>query len=213
MAKRIMRKVLISTETYDEYGHLLTAVEDLDYYMVDPDDIEECDWWSGEEGVYRYDEEKNEMNHLSEEYTYENDGDRYFIKEDDWSEGEWLCKEDFEKAKRVKITYWEGFVEEYSEIFVEITDSVSHNNYRKVTLAHGIRTTDVILDDPDGFCHPSEIEIDVEQTDYIPMDYPDQPFVAIYEGTDEDGRRIEVRETSPFCEDDCYPVANITYLD
>lgn len=209
-----MKKILISLETYDDYGHLLTKKEDQNYVMVDEEDIDTCDWWSGEEGVYAYDEEKDEMELLSETYTHDSDGCRYFIKEDGWRAGDgWLTKDEFEKANRVRIKYWEGTTDEYEEVYVEITDCVSHDNYRHVEVAHGIRSTDIVLSDPNGFANPTEIEVDVEQVDYTPQDYPSQEGEAIYEGTDDEGRRIRITETYPFFADDSYPVCSISFID
>lgn len=203
-----MKKLLISSECYDDS-------ENEGYYMVDPDDIESCTYWDGSEGLYRYNERDDDMDHVAEEYTKPGDGDRYFLKIIDGEPHGYmnLSEEDFAKAEKVKITYWEGCEEEYSEEFVEVTDFVCHSDYQKVTLPHGINSTDVVISDPDGLSNPTMMEVDVELVDTIPMDYPNQQFVGIYEGTDEDGKRIRIDEFHPFCEDDNYPLCNITYLD
>lgn len=197
-----MKKILISTG------------RDEGYYMIDPEDIETCEYWTGEERVYRYDEENDTMERLFEVFTDGTEGWRYFVqvidgKPDDPCN---FSNMDSKEIEKKIITYWEGCEEEYTEEYVEVTANVFHNNYKKVTLCYGINSRDIILSEPDGSCVEEIKEVDVEQVGSIPQEYPTQERTTIYEGTDEDGQRIRIEEVSPFFEDRDYPVCDISYI-
>ena len=164
--------------------------------MVSPSDIEDgFSYWSGEECIYEYDEERDEMNLLTDKYTSESDSTKYYKRIDD------IYEED------LNIKECDG------EFYVDVTEEVREWGFGDTlcTIQYGFNSEDILVSSHNIDIDIEMYEVDVEKVDYIPQDYPHQHYVAIYEGTNENGERIRIEETFPFGEDS-YPECKIFKL-
>lgn len=191
-----MKKVLVSVND-----------ESKRYWLVSESDIDRnvC-YLTGDEGLYGWD--GKEMNSLSDCFISEGDYLMFFesvnedLVDDFWpSDTENLI----EKVKQG------DFVEFAGEYYTPV-DWVCYDD-EIVTLEYDINSEDVLITSRSYDVFVDTINVDVEKIDYIPMNYPHQPHVNIYEGTDEDGKKIRITETSPIYAADHYPLSELEYIE
>jgi hypothetical protein len=189
-----MKKILVSDN----------VVDDL-YWLVDESDIDDMCYFTGDENFYGWN--GREMIRLSDCFVSEGDYEMLFeeVNEED--------VEKFIESTDMSVELLEeGDYVEYDGCYytpvdwVDFTDKVLTLEYDIKSEKHlvGSRTYDVDVE---------MMEVDVERVDYIPMDYPRQHYVNIYEGTDEDGKKIRITETHPFYAADHYPVSSLEYIE
>lgn len=156
-------------------------------------------YWTGEEGMYYYDEESDEMCRLSDEFTSESDDLKYYkeIDEDDI---------DDDNASNVKE--WCG------EFYLDMTAEVNSWGFgdKVCELQYGIKSETILVSSSTYDVDINMYEVNIEYIDNIPQDYPNQNYVAIYEGINECGEKIRIEETRPFYEDSAYPECEIIKL-
>ena len=189
-----MKKILVGSSELSEL-----------YWLVNESDIKKSCYLTGDENLYGWD--GTEMVRLSDCFVSEGDYEMFFqeVDEDDveeFVESEGMLVELLEQGDYVE---YDGFY--YTPFdFGDFTDEVLTLSYDIKSEKHlvGSRTYDVDVE---------MMVVDVEIVDYMPMDYPRQPYVNIWEGTDEDGKKIRITETYPFYDADHYPLSSLEYIE
>ena len=175
------------------------------YWLVDDTDINRkvC-YLSGDENIYGWDG-KN-MERLSDCIIEEGDYLALFVRV--WDEG--TVEEYIESWELDVDDMPDDIIVEYDGDYFAKCDSISFCDLW-LTLEYGINQEGVLIHSQDYDVYYYVIEVEVERVDYIEQDYPRQPFVNIYEGIDENGKKIRITETHPFYVDQHYPLSELEY--
>ena len=175
------------------------------YWLVQESDIEEMCYLTGFEKLYGWD--GREMQRLSDCYISEGDYEMFFEEVDEDDVDEFIESRGLVVDLLEPGDYVEYDGEYYTPVdWVDFTDKV-------LTLEYDIKSEEHLIYSSDNDVYTEIIEVDVERVDYIPQDFPHQPFVSIYEGTDEDGKKIRITETHPLYAADHYPLSELEYIE
>lgn len=112
---------------------------------------------------------------------------------------------------RVVVEDKNGEIEVDGRRFREITNEVFFD-CPTIDIQHGINTEQIVFDSEFGQYHTVLDIVFIEKLDYIPQDYPNQPFVQKFKAKTDDGRDYLVTETHPFFADDAYPTVTFKKL-
>ena len=115
------------------------------------------------------------------------------------------------EGTRIVVEDENGEIEVDGRRFREITDEVYFDD-PTIDVQHGINTEQIVFDSEFGQYHTVLDIVFIEKLDYIPQDYPNQPFVQKYRVKADDGSLYLVTETHPFFEDDAYPTVTFKKL-
>ena len=178
--------------------------EEERYWLVEDSDIEEMCYLTGDENLYGWD--GREMVRLSDCYISEGDYEMFFEGVDEDGVDEFIESRDLVVDLLEPGDYIEYDGAYYTPFdFGDFTDKV-------LTLEYDIKSEQHLIGSRDYNVSAEMIEVDVERVDYIPQDYPRQPYVAIFEGTDEDGKKVRITEEHPLYAADNYPLSRLEYI-